>query len=62
MQVVDKDGEEMIKVTFRGPDALQGVRDLVEGGLMTNPPEQLRNLLLGVGEPCNEITVVQSAS
>ena len=46
-----------MKVTLNGPDALQGIRDLAEDGILDEPPPQLRDLVLGVGEPCNEISV-----
>jgi hypothetical protein len=47
-----------MKVTLNGPDALQGMRDLAEGGLLYEPPLPLRNLVLGVGVPSNEINLV----
>ena len=50
-----------MKVTMHGPDVLQGVRDLAHGGLLgSDPPEPLKNLVLGIGVPCNEITLVRS--
>ena len=47
----------MMKVTLNGPDALQGIRDLAEDGILDEPPQQLRDLVLGVGEPRNEILI-----
>ena len=49
------------KVTLNGPDALQGVRDLAESGLLIEPPEQVRDLVLGHGDPTNEIDITLSA-
>ena len=48
-------------MTLNGPDALQGVRDLAESGLLIEPPEQVRDLVLGHGDPTNEIDITLSA-
>ena len=60
-QVIEPSGEQALKVTMHGPDVLQGVRDLAHAGLLgSHPPEPLKNLVLGIGVPCNEITLVRS--
>jgi hypothetical protein len=60
-QVMEPSGEQAFKVTMHGPDVLQGVRDLAHAGLLgSHPPEPLKNLVLGIGVPCNEITLVRS--
>ena len=38
----------MMKVTLNGPDALKGIRDMARGGLLEEPPQQLRDLVFGV--------------
>lgn len=57
-QVKDPQGSQVLKVTLNGPDALQGIRDMARGGLLTEPPRQLRDLVLGTNAPSNDITLV----
>lgn len=56
--MTEPNGKQVMKVTLNGPNALQGIRDLAGGGLLEEPPEQLRNLVLGIGVPSNDIKLV----
>ena len=61
IRVTEASRGHTVKVTLNGPDALQGVRDLAESGLLIEPPEQVRDLVLGNGDPSNEIDITISA-
>ena len=57
-QVMDPNGSQVMKVSLNGPDALQGIRDMAKGGLLPDPPQQVRDLVLGIGVPSNDIELV----
>ena len=59
-QVTEACGEHALKLTLSGPDVLQGVRDLAQEGILDEPPEPLRNLVLGIGVPSNEMILRRS--
>eukprot|EP00802_Teleaulax_amphioxeia_P022631 Tamp_23100.p1 GENE.Tamp_23100~~Tamp_23100.p1 ORF type:complete len:327 (+),score=67.58 Tamp_23100:73-981(+) len=60
IRVTEACGEHALKLTLSGPDVLQGVRDLAQEGILNEPPEPLRNLVLGIGVPSNEMILRRS--